>query len=70
MVLASSQSLAEQAEPGVLGFLVVAAMALALFFLIKSMNKQLDKVGAARRTFEPPPAQASTEDPPASRQDR
>jgi hypothetical protein len=66
-VLAGSQSVAQQVEPGVLGFLVVAALALALFFLIRSMNKQLAKVGADKRTFEPPPA----EDAPApSRQDR
>jgi hypothetical protein len=30
--------------PGVLGFLVVAAMGLALFFLLRSMNKHLRKV--------------------------
>jgi hypothetical protein len=30
--------------PGVLGFLVVAALGLALFFLLRSMNKQLRKV--------------------------
>jgi hypothetical protein len=29
---------------GVLGFLVVAGMGLALFFLLRSMNKQLRKV--------------------------
>jgi hypothetical protein len=29
---------------GVLGFIVVAAMGLALFFLLRSMNKQLRKV--------------------------
>jgi hypothetical protein len=29
---------------GVLGFLVVAAMGLALFFLLRSLNKQLRKV--------------------------
>ena len=34
--------------PGVLGFLVVAAMGVALFFLLRSMNKQLRKV-------QPPP---------------
>jgi hypothetical protein len=59
--LAAGQSTASQVAPGVLGFLVVAALALALFFLIRSMNKQLAKVGAARRKFGPgqPP-----EDPP------
>jgi hypothetical protein len=30
--------------PGILGFLVVAGMAIALFFLLRSMNKQLRKV--------------------------
>ncbi|MEW9529089.1 hypothetical protein [Microbispora sp. NPDC049125] len=30
--------------PGILAFLVVAAIGLALFFLLKSMNKQLAKI--------------------------
>jgi hypothetical protein len=30
--------------PGVLGFLIVAGMGVALFFLLRSMNKQLRKV--------------------------
>ncbi len=30
--------------PGVLGFLVVAALAVVLFFLLRSMNKHLRKV--------------------------
>ena len=30
--------------PGVLGFLIVAGMRVALFFLLRSMNKQLRKV--------------------------
>ena len=42
MVLASPT--ASQVVPGILGFLVVAAMGLALFFLLRSMNKQLRKV--------------------------
>lgn len=72
MVLASSQSVASQVAPGALGFLVVAGMALALYFLIRSMNKQLRKVGADKRTFAdapPPPAGntlTSTEDTPAA----
>jgi hypothetical protein len=49
-VLASS-SVASQVEPGVLGFLVVAGLGVALFFLLRSMNKQLRKVGADRRYF-------------------
>jgi hypothetical protein len=51
IALAGSSSVASQVEPGVLGFLVVFAMAVALFFLIRSMNKQLRKVGADKRTF-------------------
>ena len=35
---------ANDIEPGVLGFLIVAAMGLALFFLFRSMNKQLHKI--------------------------
>jgi hypothetical protein len=32
-------------EPGLLGFLVVAALAVALVFLLRSMNKQFRKIG-------------------------
>ncbi|MGH3295916.1 MAG: hypothetical protein ACRDP7_29370, partial [Trebonia sp.] len=32
-------------EPGLLGFLVVAVLALALVFLLRSMNKQFRKIG-------------------------
>jgi hypothetical protein len=42
MILASPA--ASQVVPGVLGFLVVAGMGFALFFLLRSMNKQLRKV--------------------------
>lgn len=42
IVLASPA--ASQVVPGILGFLVVAGMGLALFFLLRSMNKQLNKV--------------------------
>jgi hypothetical protein len=31
-------------SPGVLGFAVVALIGLALYFLIKSMNKQMSKI--------------------------
>ena len=44
MVLASAAPAASQVVPGVLGFLVVAGMGLILFFLLRSMNKQLRKV--------------------------
>ncbi|HEV2371250.1 MAG TPA: hypothetical protein VGS19_03695 [Streptosporangiaceae bacterium] len=39
-----ADSVANQAVPGILGFLVVAGMGLALYFLLRSMNKQLRKV--------------------------
>jgi hypothetical protein len=51
LTVLASQSLVSQAEPGVLGFLIVAAMGLALVFLLRSMNKQLRKIGADRRYF-------------------
>jgi hypothetical protein len=47
MILASPP--AGQVVTGVLGFLVVAGMGLALFFLLRSLNKQLRKVMPAPR---------------------
>jgi len=44
MVLASGAPAASQVVPGVLGFLVVAGMGVMLYFLLRSMNKQLRKV--------------------------
>ena len=44
MILASAAPAASQVVPGVLGFLVVAGMGVILFFLLRSMNKQLRKV--------------------------
>ena len=43
---------ASQVVPGVLGFLVVAAMGVALFFLLRSMNKHLRKVARGPRWSE------------------
>ena len=40
----NSTSTLSNVEPGVLGFLVVAAMGLALVFLLRSMNKQFRKI--------------------------
>ncbi|WP_166427268.1 hypothetical protein [Nonomuraea mesophila] len=37
-------------SPGVLGFVVVAAIGLALYFLIKSMNKQMTKIEVPRES--------------------
>lgn len=44
-VLANSTSTINDVEPGLLGFLVVAALGFALVFLLRSMNKQFRKIG-------------------------
>jgi hypothetical protein len=69
--LAAGASQASQVLAGTLGFLVVAAMGIALVFLFRSMNKQLRKVvpdpewrRAAAKPGEPGKAQASGEAPP------
>jgi hypothetical protein len=41
----NSTSSINDVEPGLLGFLVVAALGLALVFLLRSMNKQFKKIG-------------------------
>ena len=41
---ASSSSSLNDVEPGVLGFLIVAGMGVALVFLLRSMNKQFRKI--------------------------
>jgi hypothetical protein len=42
--VAASAPSTNDIEPGVLGFLVVAAMGVALVFLLRSMNKQFRKI--------------------------
>jgi hypothetical protein len=42
--VAASSSASSEVAPGALGFLVVAAMGVALVFLLRSMNKQLRKI--------------------------
>ena len=44
LLAASTQSVASQVTPGLLGFLVVAGMGVAVFFLFRSMNRQLKKI--------------------------
>ena len=41
---AASSSASDNVAPGVLGFLVVAFMGVALVFLLRSMNKQFRKI--------------------------
>jgi hypothetical protein len=40
----AASSSVDNVTPGVLGFLVVAAMGVALVFLLRSMNKQFRKI--------------------------
>lgn len=48
-----SNSTMNDVEPGLLGFLVVFAIGVALVFLLRSMNKQFRKL--------PPPEEADTD---------
>ncbi len=41
----ANSSTLNDVEPGLLGFLVVAGLGIALFFLLRSMNKQFRKIG-------------------------
>ena len=61
-LLAVGQSAASSAAPGAIGFLVVAGMGLAIFFLFRSMTKHLRKVNLAAENEAAPPAKAG---PPA-----
>jgi hypothetical protein len=42
--VAASSSASNEVAPGAIGFLVVAAMGVALVFLLRSMNKQFRKI--------------------------
>jgi hypothetical protein len=44
LAAAASSSTISNVEPGLLGFLVVAGMGVALVFLLRSMNKQFRKI--------------------------
>ena len=50
----NSTSTISNVEPGLLGFLVVAALGVALVFILRSMNKQFKKIGP--RPEDPMPA--------------
>jgi hypothetical protein len=57
----SNSSSLSDVEPGLLGFLVVAGLALALVFLLRSMNKQFRKIGPAPEDVEETTAAAQEE---------
>jgi hypothetical protein len=53
LVAASNSSTLNDVEPGLLGFLVVVALGVALVFLLRSMNKQFRKIGPPPEQTEP-----------------
>ena len=57
-LLAAAAPASDNVTPGLLGFAVFAAMAVALFFLLKSMNKQFRKI--APKDEAPPPEGAGS----------
>jgi hypothetical protein len=65
-VLAAAAPASDSVTPGLLGFVVFAVMAVALVFLLKSMNKQFRKItpkadGAAAANTAPGPKAAPGE---------
>ena len=67
MTVVAAASTASQIEPGALGFLIVAGMGLALFFLFRSLNKQLHKItpdAQSRTQAKPRRAGAPQDGPP------
>ena len=60
---AASSSASNDVTPGVLGFLVVAAMGVALVFLLRSMNKQFQKITPAPGSGDGQDAKAPGERP-------
>jgi hypothetical protein len=63
LAAAAASSSSNDIEPGVLGFLVVAALGVALVFLLRSMNKQLRKITPPAGADDEQDAGASDEDP-------
>ena len=61
LAAAAASSSANDVEPGVLGFLIVAAMGVALVFLLRSMNKQFRKIGPKPEDPEGTEAEAASE---------
>jgi hypothetical protein len=69
----NSTSSISNVEPGLLGFLVVAALGVALVFILRSMNKQFKKIGPRPEdpedlaADESRPDAAATADPAAAK---
>ena len=72
--VAAAAPASDNVTPGLLGFVVFAVMAVALVFLLKSMNKQFRKItpkaegtaaaNAAARDPRPPPASRPRQETP------
>jgi hypothetical protein len=61
--IAASSSNSNDVAPGVLGFLVFAGMAVALVFLLRSMNKQFHKITPTEPTASEAPSDQDTKAP-------
>jgi hypothetical protein len=61
--VAASSPPSNDVTPGVLGFLVVAAIGVALVFLLKSMNKQFRKIAPKDEAAVPEGAGSQPVDP-------
>ncbi len=61
--VAASSSSTDNVTPGVLGFIVVAAMGVALVFLLRSMNKQFRKI-TPDAGAKPGPAETAEQETP------
>ena len=65
LVAASSSSVSSHVTPGLIGFLVVAGLGVAVYILFRSMNKQLKKISPDPRVRasvakKPRPAQSAS----------
>jgi hypothetical protein len=60
---AASSVASNDVEPGVLGFLVVAGIGVALVFLFRSMNKQFHKIAPAPDAADGEQAGDAAQDP-------
>jgi hypothetical protein len=62
----NSTSSISNVEPGLLGFLVVAALGVALVFILRSMNKQFKKIGPRPEDVEDMAADEAEQDAAAA----
>jgi hypothetical protein len=65
----NTSSTISNVEPGLLGFLVVAALGIALVFLLRSMNKQFKKIGPKPEETAPADPQSAAAAAPGEPQD-